>query len=169
MAYSTIPKTRRDGTIVLTAGASLTVSYENGDFSYDSPGGGDSFNDQLVIRDRTQICTIRKSDEQPITGSFSFYFRDFTDSEVGGVRDFITKQNAYSGNTSTGSAGVPFVEHYCVDITFEVDSSLDGLTSANGKAVFSKCVCTFSMSEGDPNSYSLAWTCYGGVTYTQAS
>ena len=168
MAYSVIPKTRRDGRIELNAGATLTVAYETGDFTYESPGGGDSFADQTVIRDREVICTVRKGDEQPISGSFSFYFRDFTDSEVGGVRDFITKSNAYSGNTSTGGVGTPFIEHYCIDITFEIDGALDGL-GTDGKAVFSKCVCTFSLSEGDPGAYNLSFTAYGGVTYTQAS
>ena len=72
MAYSTIPKVRRDGSIVLReqGGTSLQVAFEEGNFSVDVPK-----DDQTVIRDRSTIVTVRKGDEQPITGSFSFFFR----------------------------------------------------------------------------------------------
>tara|TARA_Y100001973_G_C5205094_1_gene340937 strand:+ start:4400 stop:4900 length:501 start_codon:yes stop_codon:yes gene_type:complete len=166
MAYSTIPKVKKDGTIILTDGSanSLTVAYEEGNFSFDFP-----LEDAIVIRDRGTISCVRKGDNQPITGTFSFYFRDFTDSEVGGVRDFITKQNAYSANTSTGTAGSPYVEHYCISIKYEIDSSLDGHSSTNSAATLAKCTCSFSFSEGDPSAFSISFTAYGGVTYTQAS
>ena len=166
MAYSTIPKVRRDGSIVLReqGGTSLQVAFEEGNFSVDVPK-----DDQTVIRDRSTIVTVRKGDEQPITGSFSFFFRDFTDNEAGSVRDFINKENFYSGNTSTGSTGTPFVEFYAIDIDFEVDGKLDGNTSANPKLTLSKAVCTFSLSEGDPGSYTINFTAYGGVSYTAGS
>tara|TARA_Y100001938_G_C8098452_1_gene439823 strand:- start:1949 stop:2449 length:501 start_codon:yes stop_codon:yes gene_type:complete len=166
MAYSTIPKVRRDGSITLKdgGGVTLVVAFEEGNFSVDVPK-----DDQTVIRDRSTIVTIRKGDEQPITGSFSFFFRDFTDNEAGSVRDFIHKENFYSGNTSTGSTGTPFVEHYCIDIDFEVDGTLDGNTSANPKMTLSKAVCTFSLSEGDPGTYTINFTSYGGVSYTAGS
>tara|TARA_R100000654_G_scaffold64989_4_gene92760 strand:+ start:4305 stop:4805 length:501 start_codon:yes stop_codon:yes gene_type:complete len=166
MAYSTIPKVRRDGSIVLReqGGTSLQVAFEEGNFSVDVPK-----DDQTVIRDRSTIVTVRRGDEQPITGSFSFFFRDFTDNEAGSVRDFINKENFYSGNTSTGSTGTPFVEFYAIDIDFEVDGTLDGNTSANPKLTLSKAVCTFSLSEGDPGSYTINFTAYGGVSYTAGS
>ena len=164
MAYSTIPKVRRDGTIILNDGTgspiTLTVAYEEGNFSFDVP-----VEDQTVIRDRSVIAAVRKGDEQPITGSFSFFFRAFTDAAVGGVRDFITKTGAYSGNTSTGATGTPYVEHYCVDIKFQVEGTDLG-DSADHSATLSRCVCSLSFAEGDPDTYSLSFTCYGGVVYT---
>ena len=166
MAYSTIPKVRRDGTITLKDGGAVTlvVAYEEGNFSVDVPK-----DDQTVIRDRSSICTVRKGDEQPITGSFSFYFRDFTDDEAGSVRDFINKENFYSGNTSTGSTGTPFVEFYSIDIEFGVDGSIDGNTVTDPKMTLSKAVCTFSLAEGDPGTYTVNFTAYGGVTYTKGA
>ena len=166
MAYSIIPKVRRDGTITLKdAGAvTLAVSYEEGNFSVDVPK-----DDQTVIRDRSTITTVRKGDEQPITGSFSFYFRDFTDDEAGSVRDFINKENFYSANASTGATGTPYVEFYCIDIDFTIDGALDGNTTTDPKMTLQRAVCTFSLAEGDPGTYTVNFTAYGGVTYSKGT
>lgn len=164
MAYSTIPKVRRDAALTLKDGTgvpvTLVVAYEEGNMTFDQP-----LDDQTVIRSRSVIKTVRKSDEQPITGSFTFFFREFTSSDAGGVRDFVTGSNAYSANISTGTAGTPYVEHYCVDIQFDVEGTDLG-DSKDHVATFSKCVCSLSFSEGDPDTWSLSFTCYGGVSYT---
>ena len=163
MAYSTVPKVRRDGTLTLKDGGgpavTLAISYEEGNFAFETP-----LDDQTVIRDRSSITTVRKGDEQPITGSFSFYFRAFTSSDVGGVRDFLLAQNAYSANVTTGTTGSPYVEHYCIDIEFKVEGTDLG-DSADHTATLLKCVCSLSFAEGDPDTYSLSFTCYGGVVY----
>lgn len=166
MAYSTVPKVRRDGQITLKDGTgspvSLIVSYEEGNLSIDNLN---DLRDQTVIRDRGEISAVRKGDQQPLSGTFSFYFRAFTDAEVGGVRDFITQSNAYSGNISTGSTGSPYVEHYAVDIEYLVEGS-DFPEATDHVATLSKCVCNLSLAEGDPTSYSLSFTCYGGISFT---
>ena len=83
MAYSTIPKVRRDGIITLKDGTgtpvTLEISYEEGNFTFDV-----AKEDQTVIRDRGTIVTVRKGDEQPITGSFNAYMRQFTDNSEAG-------------------------------------------------------------------------------------
>ena len=164
MAYPTSVKVRRDGQLVLKDGAgvpiTLTVAYEEGNMSFDIP-----LDAQTVVRDRNIIVSVRKGDEEPITGSFSFYFRAFTSSDVGGIRDFITGTNAYSGNTSTGASGTPYVEHYAVDIQFTVEGTDLG-DASDHVATLSKCVCQLSFSEGDPNTWTLNFTCYGGISYT---
>lgn len=163
MAYSSVPKVRRDATITLKDGTGspvqLIVSYEEGNLSFDTP-----LDDQIVIRDRSIISTVRKGDEQPITGSFSFFFRQFTSSDVGGVRDFITGSNAYAANVSTGTTGAPYVEHFCVDLVFAVEGTDLG-DSADHSCTLSKVVAALSFSEGDPDVWSLSFTCYGGITY----
>ena len=166
MAYTTIPKVRRDGTIQLRDGTgspvTLDVSYEEGNLTIDNLN---DLRDQTVIRDRGEIVAVRKADQQPLTGSFSFYFRAFTDAEVGGIRDFITGSNAYSANISTGASGSPYVEHFCVDIQYTVEGTDFG-DDADHVATLSKCVCNLSLSEGDPSTYALSFTTYGGVTFT---
>ena len=164
MAYSTIPKVRRDGKITLQdSGATntLEISYEEGNFTFDV-----AKDDQTVIRDRGSISTVRKGDEQPITGSFNAYMRQFCDnSEAGSILDFINKTGHYSTNTSTGSTGTPFVEHYCIDIQYFVEAS--SLESLDHTATLSRCVCTVSFAEGDPSAFTISFTAYGGVAYVE--
>ncbi len=160
MAYSTIPKTKRDGKIELKDASAvvLEVAYEDGNFTFSQP---QQFS-ELVTMDRGAFSAIRKQDEQSITGSFGFHFRQFTSSVAGSIRDFINQSGAYSGNTSTGTSGVPFVEHYCVDIVYTAEGT--DLGDDNDHTVtLSKCVCTLDFSEGDPSAFTLNFTCYGGA------
>jgi len=165
MAYSTVPKAKKDGTLTFNdnttpTAVTLEVAYEEGNFSFETP-----LRDEVVVRDRGSISTVRQGDEQPITGSFNFYFRQFTDSSnAGSVQDFITGTGSYNANLSTGTSAGVFVEHYAVDLTFDVVGSALG-DDQNHSATFSKCVCTLSFAEGDPSAWTLNFNCYGGVTY----
>ena len=166
MAYSTIVKTKRDSILTLKDGTgspvTLEISYEEGNVTFDTPKAA-----QSVIRDRGAIVNVRKGDDEPAaTGSFSAYFRQFTDaSEAGDILDFINKTGHYSSNVSTGSTGTPYVEFYCIDIEYKCDSALTG-DAADHIATLSKCVCTASFTEGDPSAFTINFTCYGGVSYT---
>ena len=167
MAYSTVPKVRRDGVIQLIDGTgvpvTLDIAYEEGNFTFDKPGGGDSPAAQTIVRDRGVISTVRKGDDEPITGSFSAFFRQFTDgSEAGSVLDFITKAGNYNGNA--GTTGNVYVEHYCIDIKYEAEGTNFG-DDADHTATLSQCVCTFSFAEGDPSAFTINFTCYNGVTF----
>ena len=166
MAYPTSVKVRRDGQIVLKDGTgtpvTLTVAYEEGNLSLDNLANSDA---QTIVRDRNIIVSVRKSDEEPITGSFSFFFRAFSSSDPGSVRDFITGENAYSANVSTGASGVPFVEHFTCTLEFKVEGSDLG-DSSDHVATLEKCLCTLSMAEGDPNTWTLNFTAFGGITYS---
>ena len=166
MAYSTLPKTRRDGVITLSDGTgspvTLAVAYEEGNITFDTPKAA-----QTVIRDRGTITTVRLGDDEPsASGSFTAFFRQFTDAaEAGSIIDFINKNGNYNGNISTGSTGTPFVEFYCIDLSYVVDAQALG-DSTTHTATLSKCVCTASFTEGDPSSFSISFTCYGGVVYS---
>jgi hypothetical protein len=164
MAYSTIPKTKRDGVITLLDGTSgtavsLEVAYEDGNFTFSDP---QQFS-ELVVMDRGNFAAIRKQDEQAKSGSFSFHFRQFTDAaEAGSVRDFINASGSYSANVSTGLTGTPYVEHYTIDIKYLADSP--DTAEADHTVTLSKCICSLDFSEGDPSSFTLNFTCYGGIT-----
>ena len=165
MAYSSLPKTRRDGVITLKDATgtpvTLEVAYEEGNLTFDTPKAA-----QTVIRDRGTISTVRKGDDEPTaSGSFSAYFRQFTDgSEAGSILDFINKTGNYSSNVSTGSSGTPFVEFYCIDLEYQVDATSLGDDAATS-ATLTKCVCTASFTEGDPSSFTINFTSYGALTY----
>lgn len=166
MAYSVVPKTKRDGKIELLDGSgvpvTLEVAYEDGNFSFSQP---QRFS-ELVVMDRGNFAAIRKQDEQAITGSFTFHFRQFTDgSEAGSVRDFINQSGNYSGNVSTGLVGVPYIQHFAVDIKYTAEGTDFG-DDADHSVTLSKCVCTLDFSEGDPSSFTLNFNCYGGISAT---
>ena len=165
MAYSTAPKTLRDGKITLIDGTgtpvTLEVAYEDGTLSYDKPNDQSS----LVVFDRGSLSAVRKDQDQFITFTFSANMRQFTDAAAGSIIDFITKSNAYSANTSTGS-GTPYIEQYCIDVQFDVEGTDHG-DAKDHQATFAKCVAdSYSFAEGGPNSFTLSFTCYAGVSYT---
>ena len=80
MAYSTVPKMRRDGKITLIDGTgtpvTLEVSFEEGTLAFTPTKPA-----QVIIRDRHAISNVRRGDEEPIaSGSFSLFLREFSDS-----------------------------------------------------------------------------------------
>ncbi len=163
MAYSTAPKVRRDGKITLKDGTtptavSLEVAYEEGNFSFDQ-----TKSDRIVIRDRGTIVSVRKGDDQPITGSFTIYMRQFTSASAGSVLDFINKTNSYSSNISVSSTVA--TDEYAINIEFEVDGDAVGDTDGDTTATFDTCICVASFSEGDPNQINVSFECYNGITY----
>jgi hypothetical protein len=165
MPYSSVVKSRRDGKITLKDGTgspvTLIVEYEEGNLSFEQP-----LADQTVIRDRSVIANVRKGDDQPITGTFSFYFRQFTDAaNPGSVRDFITGSGNYSANISTGATGSPYVEEFAHTISFLIEGTDLG-DASDHEAVFSKCVSSLSFAEGESDTWTLSFTCYGGIVYT---
>jgi hypothetical protein len=168
MAYSVVPKMRRDGQIkLLDNGGSntLTIEFESGDFNF-TP----SKDAEIIIRDRNAISNVRRGDQEAsATGSFTLFMRQFTDaSEAGSVMDFINKTGHYSGNVSTGGTGTPRVEEYCIDIEYTAEGTDNG-DDADHKATLSKCIANVVYTEGDPSTLAISFTCYGGVAYTGPS
>lgn len=167
MAYSVVPKMRRDGTIKLLDNAgsnTLTISFESGDFNF-TP----SKDAEVIIRDRNAISNVRRGDQEAsATGSFTVFMREFTDSsQAGSVLDFVNKTGHYASNVSTGSTGTPRIEEYCIDIEYtaaETDSE-----GADHVATLSKCIVNVVYTEGDPSTLALNFTCFGGVSYTGPS
>ena len=162
MAYSTAPKVRRDGKITLKDGTgtpvTLEVAYEEGNFSFDQ-----TKSDRIIIRDRGTIGSVRKGDDQPITGSFTIYMRQFTSASAGSVLDFINKTGSYSANTSVSST--VSTDEYAINIVFEVDGDAVGDDDGDTTATFDTCICTASFAEGDPNQITVNFECYNGVVY----
>ena len=116
--------------------------------------------------DRGTTTTVRKQDQQAVTGSFNFYFRQFTDgSEPGSIRDFINGMGDYAANISTGTAGTPYVEHFCVDIKYTAEGTDFG-DDADHTVTLPKCVASLDFSEGDPSAFTLNFTCYGDPVVT---
>lgn len=170
MAYSSIPKVRRDGKITLKDGSgvavTLEVQYEEGNLSFDITKPAD----QTVIRDRGTIVTVRKGDDQPAaTGSFSAFMRQFTSSSAGSILDFVNATGAYTTNESVArfdKGRIPVLEHYAIDIQFDVEGSDFGDTDGDHQVVLKSCIATASFSEGDPSTFTINFTSYSAPVFS---
>lgn len=170
MAYSTIPKVRRDGKITLKDGSgvavTLEVQYEEGNLSFDLAKPAD----QTVIRDRGSIVTVRKGDDQPAaTGSFSAFMRQFTSSSAGSILDFVNATGAYASNEGVArhdKGRIPVLEEYAIDISFMVEGSDFGDTDGDHEVVLKSCICTASFSEGDPSTFTINFTSYQAPVFS---
>jgi|TARA_B100000282_G_scaffold182746_1_gene132794 hypothetical protein len=160
MAESTSVAVRRDGKIFIKDGTSPTpnayeVAYENGDFTYTEEKA-----DRVVIRDRGTIVGLRSADDPVLSFSFTVHMRELTNASSDSIIDFIMKTGNASSYTSTGGNGF---EQYLVDIDFDVDKTSVGAEVVGHRATLSKCLLTYQISEGDPDSISLTGECYGGI------
>ena len=169
MAYSTVPKMRRDGKITLIDGTgtpvTLEVAFEEGTLAFTPTKPA-----QVILRDRHAITNVRRGDEEPIaSGSFSLFLREFTDSvQAGSVLDFVNKTGFYSSNISTGASGSPQIEEYCIDIQYTVDGLSLG-DDSDHTATLTKCICDIAFSEGDPSTLTINFVSFGTVTYSGPS
>jgi len=166
MAYSVIPKMRRDATITLKDATgtpvTLEIEFEEGNFTF-TP----TKSEQVVIYDRHTISNVRKGpDQATASGSFTLYLRQFTDgSEAGSAIDFVNQDGFYSSNVSTGNTGTPRVEEYSIDIEFDVVGSSLG-DDDNHKATLTKCICDIVITDADPMTLQINFVSYGALSYT---
>jgi hypothetical protein len=158
VAYSTIVKTKRDGTIkFLDNGGSntYTVEYEAGDLSLTIPGS-------TVVNplDRGQFGatpSLRYGDDQPITGSFTAYLRDLTDGSAATLEDIIS-QSGFVGSTWVSTLGTN-AEVFTVTIEWKIEGTDHG-DAADHTLTLNHCVVTGGFSEGDPDTISISFTSY---------
>jgi len=166
MAASSLVKTKRDGTITIIDGISptpneYTVSFEVGDFSYSEEKA-----DRTVIRDRGAIVGLRAGDDPVITASFSVHLRDLHNTTADVLLDFLYNRGYASSTTSVASTGGTGFEQYLVNIKFTIDANSVDSGEAVQSVTFAKCLCVYSLSEGDPDSLEISAECYGGLTFS---
>lgn len=162
MAESTVIKNFRDGTLLIEDGTTptalnYTVAYEAGDFSFDA-----GKHEVAVYMDRGDIASVRKTNQGMPSGSFSVHFRDLTDGTDETLTDILDQSGAFAAAVSTLGANA---DVYTVKLTFTIEGTNHG-DSADHVITFDDCYCTWSFSEGDPDSVSVNWTCYGTSTQT---
>lgn len=154
MAYSTIVKTLRDGTITLednAAGNSAVVAFEQGDLNITIPGP-----EVLLFLDRNQITdppAIRYGADAPVTGTFTMYLRDLDDAASDVLEQLVT-QGLPDGWVSTmGATGevATVTARWALEGTDHGDAEDHELALAY--ASFSG-----SIAEGDPSVVTLNFT-----------
>lgn len=157
---STTVKVKSDASIVLQGASgtdTFTIEYEgDGDFSFDDPR-----HDRIIIRDRGTIRGSRRGDQQPITGSFTVDFRQFTDggASKASLIDFITGTGGASAVTKASTAH----EEHNLDMVLTIEGT-DNNDTADHTATLAACVFQFGFADGDPMRLSVSFECMGGMT-----
>jgi len=158
MPYSSIIKTKRDGTLLLADNAavhSLTVAYEAGDFNLSIPGPGvNNFLDRGLIG---ATPSIRYGDDAPMTFTFTANLRDLSDAAYATLEE-ILMQSGIVGTawvTTMGATG----EVFALDLTWTIAGLVHG-DAANHVIKLPYSVLTGSLAEGDPDTISISGTSY---------
>jgi hypothetical protein len=159
MPESTVVKNKRDGTIAfsdLGAANSFTVAFEAGDLSLTIPGTTVS----NYLDRGTMVPSLRLVDDQPITGSFTAYLRDFSDAAYATLMELITLTGDVGANwTSTGSIAPVVADVFLVDLTWTVAGVIHG-DASDHVIELNFCHLTGATSEGDPDTITINFTSY---------
>ena len=164
MAASTIVKTNADGTISIKDGTGtpvvFTSAFSQGDLTVDGITQA-----QRVVTPyeaRGVFKGARLGARAYPSGSFTAMLTDVSDGTDTTLIDFVLRQNAYSGNISTGATSG---DAYLVTITLTIEGTDHG-DAADHTIVLDDCVASVDFSEGDPSSLSISFTCYGTIALT---
>ena len=164
MAQSTVIKNFRDGTLVFAdnTGTPLTlpIVYEAGDFSIDNLNEG--LVETTAYLDRGVFATLRKTNAVFPAFSFSAHMTDLSDNTDKLLYDLARKTGAFASAVSTLGANADAMTY---KLTWTCEGTNFGDT-ADHILVLNDVRVTVSISEGDPNSFSVSGIVYGAITAT---
>jgi len=164
MAQSTVIKNFRDGTLTFSdnTGTPLTlaIQYEAGDFSIDNLNEG--LVETTAYLDRGEFATLRKTNRVFPSFSFTAHMTDLSDATDKLLYDLARKTGAWTAAVSTLGANADAMTY---KLTWACEGTNFGDT-ADHTLVMDSCRITLSISEGDPNSFSVSGIVYGAITAT---
>lgn len=165
MAASQIVKHLYDGAIKASDGTSgtaleLLIPYTQGDFSIS--GLTETQRETVAYQARGVLTSIRKAARSFPSGSFTFQIADYSDGTEQTAIDFFLKQGAFAAAVSTHGANA---DVFTVDLLITVGGTALG-DAADHTVTLTDCDVTLDMSEGEPNTGTINFTCYGTVTFT---
>jgi len=154
MALSSVPMIPRDGVITLedaTGGTTIkaTITYEDGDLAWDALEEG--YMSAVILKDRGMHYTMRKTEEQDLTFTFTAHATDFSDATEKTPQDAVMKLGASASGVSTMGSSA---DVWTLKLVFTVEATNYGL-SADHVATFTKCRCSISFAEGIPGKFTI--------------
>lgn len=164
MAVSNIVKNDIEGSITLADGTGTpvthTVTYDRGDLV--AGPFKKIMNEDVVIESRGRFRALAHGARIYPTGTFSFWYREFTNAS-GALPDMLLGTGtAYSANVSTLGAAA---RKYALKLTLTVEGTDLG-DSADATLILNDCVFTidqFSESR-EGNFIAVSFVCYGSTT-----
>lgn len=172
MPISTVVKNLNDGELTLKDGTgtpvTLVVPCTVGDATIQglraASGITDEYNEVTAYEARGKLTGVRHTARHYPSGSLSCQLRGLTSASVGEVLDFIRQTNAYSGNLSTLAAGAN-ADVYTILIQLKIEGTSHG-DNADAIITLDDCYCTADVAEGDPDTITINYICYGAITVT---
>lgn len=161
MAISTVVKSYRDGTIVLSDGTgtplTVTVQFENGDLSLSGTNQGNYEHTKYL--DRGELGSIRKTNRMFPTGSFTCQMTDLSDATDRLIWDIVNKTGSFASAVSTLGANADL---YTLKIVLTVEGTQFG-DSADHVLTMNDARCSIDFAEGDPNSFTINFEVLGTI------
>lgn len=161
MPASDIPKTFRDGSVVLKDGTgtplTLTLDMEDGNLSTD--GWTADMTEVNAILSRGSLVGLRKGPQVFPTFTLSFLFTEFSEAAAGNVIDMIqgTGTDFAARKSTTEALG----DVTTLDLVFTVEGTDLG-DSADHSWTWEDCGdLKFGLAEGSENRWQLSGTIYG--------
>jgi hypothetical protein len=154
---STILKTKRDGTLTISdgSGKSLVVKYENGSFALNVPKAA-----LISTLDRGELGdppSLRKGDDQPMSGTFTAYLRDVSDDTYITLEE-ICLDTGYYDTTWVSTLGVG-AEVKTLTLQWDIAGIIHG-DPTDHRVILPFLHLTGSLTEGDPSTLAMAYTSY---------
>jgi hypothetical protein len=164
MPISSVVKNFRDGLIQLASGGgspvSMSVQYENGDFSLSGSNQGNYEHTKYL--DRGELGSIRKTNRSFPTGSFTAQLTDLSDASNNTLWDAVNRSGSFAAAVSTlGSTA----DLYTLNITLTIEGTQFG-DATDHVLVMNDCRCSIDVAEGDPDSFTLNFEVLGSITAT---
>lgn len=164
MPLSSVVKNYRDGLITLASGGgspiTLTVQYENGDFSLTGSNQGNY--EITKYLDRGEFGSARKTARSFPTGSFSAHLTELSDGTNLTLWDAVNRTGAFAAAVSTLGANA---DVYTLNIVLTIEGTQFG-DATDHVLTMNDCRCSIDVSEGDPDSFSLSFEVLGTITAT---
>lgn len=155
MPESTVVKNMRDGKLEVISGANTyEIAYEEGVLSLAVPGP--SISNYLDRGEFTNPPSLRKNQDQPMTGSFTFRFRDGADASYVTGPELITNSGAFATWASTLGANA---EVKTVTLRWTVNGTTHGDPS-NHVMDMPYSHLTGAFTDGDPITGTVNFTSY---------
>ena len=157
-------KNFRDGLIQLASGGgspvSMSVQYENGDFSLSGSNQGNYEHTKYL--DRGDLGSLRRTVRSFPTGSFTAQLTELADATNNTLWDAVNKTGSFSAAVSTlGSTA----DLYTLNITLTIEGTQFG-DATDHVLVMNDCRCSIDVAEGDPDSFTLNFEVLGSITAT---
>jgi len=169
MALSNIVKHSHDaGVIQLSDGTgtpiTLNMRYDNADFTFS--GLNRELREVVTYAGRGKTRSVRLAAPTYPTGSFSLMVTDLSETGTGTLIDWIAKTpgSPFASRVTTLTIG----DVDCCDVRFLMEGTTYG-DSADHTVELLQAALSFDFSEGEPNTITCNFTCYGNIEINGAA